>query len=288
MRATLIRLAMALYPATVRDRYGDELTDLLAHSTRPWRDIADVGRSALTEQAATWTWTRTRPQLRRMAWLAFAPLGFGLTALILAVGGLMLATAYVQDAGYDVSPAVLTVPIALSVLGVCGALVALALPMARQYHLVAPALTVPASLTVGILVIASLPIVGDMLGATRSATLLSAACWCAAMIALGAAVTGLIRRGRTGIAVVVLVAGGLATLQLTSALYAIAARLVAADWVSLFRVRPLGVGIADPPGFSTDAFEGLPGMLAMCTTLALTLVAASAVHQRKAGILGSR
>ncbi|GAA4260886.1 hypothetical protein [Dactylosporangium darangshiense] len=284
MRATLIRLAMAIYPAPIRDRYGAELTDLLAHSTRPWRDIADVGRSALTEQAATWTWTRTRPQLRRMAWLAAAPLGFGLTAVTLAVCALMIATTYAKDGGYDVSPAVLSVPIALSVLAVCGAIVALALPMPQQHHLVAPALTVPASLTVGILAIANLPIAGDMLGETRSATLLSALCWCAAMLTLGAAITVLIRRGRTRIAVTVLVVGGLATLELTTVLYAIAARLVAADWVSLFSVWPLSQGIADPPWVSADALKGLPAMLAMCTTFALTLVTASAVHQRKAGL----
>ncbi|GAA0714227.1 hypothetical protein Drose_25615 [Dactylosporangium roseum] len=289
MRATLIRLAMAIYPAPVRDRYGAELTDLLAHSTRPWRDIADVSRSALTEQAATWTWTRTRPQLRRMAWLAAAPLGFGLTALTLALGALMIATTYAKDGGYDVSPAVLNVPIALSVLAVCGAIVALTLPIPRQHHIVAPVLTVPASLTVGILAIANLPIAGDVLSESRSATLLSALCWCAAMLTLGVAITVLIRRGRTGIAVAVLVVGGLATLELTSVLYAIAARRVAADWVSLFSVWPLSVGgIADPPWISTHALKVLPALLAMCTTFALTLVTASAVHQRKADPLRSQ
>ncbi|GAA2353246.1 hypothetical protein [Dactylosporangium salmoneum] len=284
MRATLIRLAMAIYPAPVRDRYGAEITDLLTHSTRPWRDIADVGRSALAEQAATWTWTRTRPQLRRMVWLAAAPLGFGLTAGLLAVCGLMLATTYVKDAGYDVSPALLGVPIALSVLAVCGAIVAVALPMPRQHHLVAPFLTVPASLTAGVLAIASLPVAGDVLGGPRPATLLSALCWCAAMLTLGVGITVLIRRGRTGIAVAVLVAGGLATLELTSVLYAIAGRPIGADWVSVFSMWPLsGGGVVDPPWFSAGALKLLPAMLAMCTTFSLTLVTAGAVHQRKAG-----
>ncbi|WP_426512944.1 hypothetical protein ACPPVO_21235 [Dactylosporangium sp. McL0621] len=282
MRATLIRLAMAIYPAPVRDRYGVEITDLLAHSTRPWRDIADVGRSALSEQAATWTWARTHPQLRRMAWLAAAPLGFVLTALLLAVCGLALATTYAKDAGYDVTPAVLTAPDALSVLAVCGAIAAVAL-MPRQHYLAAPVLTVPASLTVGILAIA------NVLGETRSATLLAALCWCAAMLALGGAITVLIRRGRTGVAVVVLVVGGLAALELTSVLYAIAGRLVAADWVSLYSVWPVSAsGIADPPWFSADAPKVLPALLAMCTTCALTVVAASAVHQRTAGFLRSQ
>ncbi|MER7283673.1 hypothetical protein ABT369_55575 [Dactylosporangium sp. NPDC000244] len=288
MRATLIRLAMAMYPAPIRDRYGAELTDLLAHSTRPWHDIADVGRSALTEQAAAWTWARTRPQLRRLAWLTAAPFGFGLTALLLAVCALMLGTTYAKDAGHDVGPALLNVPIVLSVLAVCGAIVALTLPMPRQHHLVAPVLTVPASSTAGILVIANLPIAGDILGESRSGTLLSTLCWCAAMLALGAAITVLVRRGRTGTAVAVLVVGGLATLELTSVVYAIAARPVAADWRLLFSVWRLRAGIADPPWFSGDTFKGLQAMLPMCTTFALTLVMANAVHQRKAGFLRSQ
>jgi hypothetical protein len=316
MRARLIRLAMALYPAKVRDRYGAELTDLLAHSTRPWRDIADIGRCALTERAATWTWARSRPQLRRMAWLAAAPLAFGLAALSVAAGAVGIVTAYVEDGGHetagaapfggrdasailrdgiagnlspDVSPAVLSASILLSMLAVCGMIAALALLVAPRHHPVAPALTLPTSLTAGILAIANLPIVGDLLGQTRSATVLATLCWCAAMLTLGVAITVLIRQGHTGIAVAILVIGGLVTLELTSALYASAAGPVAADGVSVFSVWPLSVGgFADPSRISTSALGSLPAMLTMCTTYALARVAASAVHQRKAGFSQSR
>ncbi|BCB74975.1 hypothetical protein GCM10022251_75420 [Phytohabitans flavus] len=316
MRATVIRLVMALYPAPVRDRYGAELTDLLAHSTRPWRDAVDVGRCALADRAATWTWARSRPQLLRLAWLAAAPLGFGLAALVVAVGVVGIVTAWVEDGGYEtagaapyagrdasaivrdgiagnlspaVSPAAFSVSILLSMLAVCGMIAALTLLVAPRHHLVAPVLTLPASLTVGILAIANLPIVGDVLGQTRSATVLSALCWCAAMLTLGVVITVLIRQGHTRIAVAVLVIGGLATLELTSALYASAARPAAADGVSAFSVWPLSIGgFADPSRISTDTLGSLPAMLTMCTTFALTRVAAIAVHQRKARFLKSQ
>jgi len=316
MRARLIRLAMALYPAKVRDRYGAELTDLLAHSTRPWRDIADISRCALTERAATWTWARSRPQLHRMAWLAAAPLGFGLAALSVAAGAVGIVTAYVEDGAHEtagaapyggrdastilrdgiagnlspnVSPAILSASIALSMLAVCGMIAALALLVAPQHHPVAPALTLPTSLTAGILTIANLPIIGDMLGETRSATVLSTLCWCAAILTLSVAITVLIRQGHTGIAAAILVIGGLVTLELTSALYASAARPIAADGDSVFSVWPLRVGgFADPSRISTSALGSLPAILTMCTTYALTRAAASATHQRKTDLLRSQ
>jgi len=301
MRAVLIRLAMAIYPAAVRERYGAELEDLLAHSTRPWRDLADVGRSALGEQAATWTWDRTRPQLRRIAWLAAAPLWFGATALVLGVCGLMITAMYARDSGHDVSPAAVGGPIMLGVLGACAAIVAVAVPMPRQHRLVAPALTVPASLAAGVLGIASVPVAGDALGGARATTVLWTLGWFAVMLALGVTITVLLRRGRTGAAVAVLGAGGLGPLGLTFVLYAMAAPHLAA----LISALPADTGgVGAPPASTSDvgtlladtgsvgAFAGLPAMLALCTAFTLTLVTAGAVHERPGrrrghGILGS-
>ena len=209
MRARLIRLAMALYPAKVRDRYGAELGPTVARHCRY--------RPVRTDRA---------------------------------------------DRDIDVDP---------------------------QHHPVAPVLTLPTSLTAGILAIANLPIVGDMLGDTRSATVLSTLCWCAATLTLGIAITVLIRQGHTGIAAAILVIGGLVTLELTSALYASAARPIAADGVSAFSVWPLSVGgFADPSRISTSAPGSLPAILTMCTTYALARAAASAAHQRKTDLLRSQ
>jgi hypothetical protein len=44
----VVRRLVALYPAAVRDRYGDEIRRLLEASDRPARDAADVLRHALS------------------------------------------------------------------------------------------------------------------------------------------------------------------------------------------------------------------------------------------------
>ncbi|HCT77587.1 MAG TPA: hypothetical protein DGG94_14455 [Micromonosporaceae bacterium] len=46
----LTRVLLACYPREVRDRYGEEIADLLKNSTTPWRDSVDVLRSGLTER----------------------------------------------------------------------------------------------------------------------------------------------------------------------------------------------------------------------------------------------
>ncbi len=50
----LARLLLLLYPRQVRDRYGDEIAELLAHSRRPWRDCADVAFCGLTDRLRWW------------------------------------------------------------------------------------------------------------------------------------------------------------------------------------------------------------------------------------------
>jgi hypothetical protein len=50
MRNRLVSLVLALYPASLRARYGAEIAHLLEHSRKPLRDLADVTRSALAER----------------------------------------------------------------------------------------------------------------------------------------------------------------------------------------------------------------------------------------------
>ncbi|GAA1834029.1 hypothetical protein GCM10009682_60560 [Luedemannella flava] len=47
------RVVLALYPPVVRERYGDEIADLLTASQRPWRDLADTAWCGLTERVTT-------------------------------------------------------------------------------------------------------------------------------------------------------------------------------------------------------------------------------------------
>jgi hypothetical protein len=78
---TAVRVLLALYPKTVRDRYGDEIAQLLADSPTPVRDAFDVAWHALTargEHAMTFTVHRLpRAVLAVAAWItAVAALTF--------------------------------------------------------------------------------------------------------------------------------------------------------------------------------------------------------------------
>lgn len=96
------RVALALYPPHVRERYGEEIEDLLAASPRPWRDLADVARCGLDEQFATISPRAAARQAGRALWAAvlilFALPLFGclllfappLAAAVAAVGGYAL------------------------------------------------------------------------------------------------------------------------------------------------------------------------------------------------------
>jgi hypothetical protein len=73
---TLDRIALALYPPAVRDRYGDEIRLLLESSPTPRRDLLNVFCHALldrTEYAVTLSWRRTpRYLLYYAVWLVGA------------------------------------------------------------------------------------------------------------------------------------------------------------------------------------------------------------------------
>jgi hypothetical protein len=283
MRATLIRGLLNLYPAPFRDRYGAEITELLTRSARPWRDLVNVGWCALTERAAAGTWAGARSQLWRLGWLVAAPLGFGIAAVIVALGPMTLASALEDPFGYHPAATAVNVVMAMSILPVCLEAVWLARRMARRRGIAAPIVTVPAGLTLGIVGLAGLPIAGEMLGATFPATVVAAAFWCAAMLAVGTAGTALIRRKRSHLAVLVLVAGGLAALELAGASYVIAAGQDGRDWAVALGLWPRAVSGAGPSsGTNADGVNYLPAMLTMCTTFALTLIGTGAGRGRPA------
>lgn len=83
-----IRAALSIYPPSVRDRYGEEIGDLLTRSPTPIRDLADVTRCALADRGGSITLSSIRP--RRPSRTALALL---LTPTILVVLGAALACA---------------------------------------------------------------------------------------------------------------------------------------------------------------------------------------------------
>lgn len=72
-RAILSRMALAMYPAPIRDRYGAEIAELLAGSPTPIRDLVNVAWCALVDRGDSITVAQVQHTLRTTATVAFAP-----------------------------------------------------------------------------------------------------------------------------------------------------------------------------------------------------------------------
>lgn len=277
-RSRLIRAVLALYPRRVRDRYGDEISEMLAHSPRPGRDLADVAWCALADRGASLTVSHARPHLLRLTGLLAAPLAFGvalatLASVAVAVLGL------VEGFGYRLGYRLADVAIAASVVPVAAGTVWLARRTGRRATIAAPTFVVPTALTLGTIAVASLPYWGQALGEIWWATLVSSLCWYAATLALGAGGTALMRRARTRAAWTITALGGLAVLDLTCTVYVLLVHhsygLPASSAFSAYPVLITGADpglVGDPAGQVAEALKGLPALLTVSTAFTLTLI----------------
>ena len=195
-RSRFVHVVLALYPRHVRDRYGAEITELLTHSPTPGRDLADVTWCALADRGASLTMSHTRPHLLRLTGLLAAPLAFGV-ALVTVASLAVAVLGLLEGFGYWVEYRLADVVTATSVVPVAVGTVWLARRMGRREHIAAPILVVPTALALGIIAVASLPLLGETLGETWWATLVSSLCWCAATFALATGGAALIQRART-------------------------------------------------------------------------------------------
>ncbi len=287
MRARLARAVLALYPREVRDRYGDEIAGLLAHSARPWRDLADVARTALGERLsggrATLAQARARTVLWHLLLLTVMPaaLTVVLVALMSATGPVLFFADRWVDAerGASVAYAVMVLPTAL-----------LAWPAGllagRVARLAAPWLAVPVALALGLLAIAAVPGVGMVLGESLPGAAAAIAVWCAGIAAL-ARWSGALH-SRIG-AAAVRVAGTLLLLEATTITYVLTAlapgrapRNLAAWWFPS-AISGVDPGLVDGAYLQlSDAIKFLPAVLAVCTVFALTVVSVTRTRARTA------
>jgi hypothetical protein len=262
MRPALVRLVLALYPAPVRSRYGAEIAELLARSTRPWRDLADVGRAALTERMAAWSWRDTLSQLGRLAWIATVPIGLTLGVVVVSLAPFTLLNILDNDAGIHVSDTALNVVGAVSAVPIYAEAIWFANRRARCDSPVAPALTVPIALALGMLAFTA------SFGAASAYTLLAVAFWGAAMFVISIASGTLARRGRPDIAVLVLVSA--LALEASCTLSAIE---WTGNWLSALTAWPSAIsGLTAEPILAPAPPFGLPFMLTACTAYALPLI----------------
>jgi hypothetical protein len=83
-----VRTLLRLFPRRFRERYGDEIADLMRHSDRPARDVADLLTTALS--------LRIRGAFGVLAVAAGAGVvvtGCAIVAAALAIGGISSAGA---------------------------------------------------------------------------------------------------------------------------------------------------------------------------------------------------
>lgn len=277
-RSRFIQLVLTLYPRRVRDRYGAEITELLTRSPTPARDLADVAWCALADRGASLTMSNARPHLLRLTGLLAAPLAFGVALATLA-GAAVSVLAVLEGFGHRVGYRLADVIVAASVVPVAAGTVWLARRTDRREQIAAPAFVVPTALALGTVAVARLPYLGEALGETWWATLVSSLCWCAATFALATGGAALIRRARTGAAWMVMAVGGLAILELTCTVHVLLVhRMYGLPSSSAFGAFPVVIAginpglIGDPAGQLAEALKGLPALLTVCTAFALTLV----------------
>jgi hypothetical protein len=280
-RDRLVRAVLGLYPAHVRDRYGAEIADLLSHSPKPARDLADVAWCAVADRGASVTVAAVRPHLIRLTGLIAAPFAFGV-ALAAAASVALVFLGALEGSGSAIGYRLADVVIAASVLPVVAATVWLARRAGRGESVRAPLFVVPTTLALGIIAVASLPSVGQAVGETWSAAVVAALCWYGGVLALANGATAVARWGRGGFAWLVAALGGFAVLELACTAYVLLVhRAYGLSRSSAFSAYPAvitGFG-GDPAGQMADALKGLPALLTVCTAFTLTVVVTRARHR---------
>jgi hypothetical protein len=276
MRTRLIRTVVALYPVAMRERYGDEIADLLARSTRPAHDLVDAASVAVTERAGALTWPRLRGAARTVGALVAAPVVIGsfmITAMLVAV---LMVGAVAPAAPY---------PVVLVARAVGAAPVALlawwwARRLGRSLVVGAPVVVVPTALTLTILAAALGPAVvlpGDAVAQTLRSVGSAMAIWCAGLILTALAANRVRARFGARRAAWVAFAGAFVALELAT----IANVLASADATLAPRGRallwyPAAIIGVDADNAIVEAAGVLPCMLTLCSVFALVLTAALA------------
>ncbi|TDC69127.1 hypothetical protein E1193_30755 [Micromonospora sp. KC606] len=284
MSPRLIRGLLALYPRLVRERYGDEIADLLTHSSRPVRDLADVAWCALTDRREHFTVHRPCIAKSTMVKLLAAPAIFGM-ALLIALSAVLMVFNNIDNArtGYQsiaIASAATVLPVALLA-------VRWGRSIGRRGAIAAPGLVVPAALATvvtALWVLPSIPLSGESLGASLVATLPATVTWCVGMSVLITVTARL--RGRGVLSAVVTVAGGYLVLELST----IANVLSVLDAQAAPRQDALLWYPATITGYDPglvmgtndmlhDAVGILPAVLTICTVFALAIVTNAATDE---------
>ncbi len=279
MSPRLIRGLLAMYPQPVRERYGDEIADLLVHSPRPLRDLADVAWCALTDRREHFTVPRPRIAKSTMLKLLAAPVVFG-TALLFAISA-VLAVFNTVDEGADYQAVAIASAAAMLPVALLAAWWGRSL--GHKDAMKSPGLVIPIALAVVVTTMwtaPSIPLVGESVGASLVATLPATVTWCVGLMVLIAVTAKLRSRGLGSLATVVAIAGGFLMLELStiakvlSVLDAQAAPRVDALWWYPATITGYDPGLVmSTHDMLHEAVGIMPAVLTICTVFALVIVA---------------
>jgi hypothetical protein len=263
-----VRLVIAMYPRHVRDQYGPEIADLLAHSRRPLRDLADVARCALAERMQALTYARLRPYVDATTGLIAAPMAFAgvylvfytLCAWTFAAAGVSLAAAGVSLTAESarVVPAAAALPVAAGAIWLAGHA---RLPFTSALS--------PAGLTVGVLTVMLL-----VTDTGRWPMAAAVGCWGVMTGTLSTVAVALVRRGRRRGAVLAMAFGGILACELAIAVYGLLVFDSVSVAIAAYPLTSLGIDpelMGDPTGRVADAITILPALLTSSTAYALGL-----------------
>lgn len=279
MRSRLTRAVLAVYPRSVRDRYGDEIAEMLASSPRPVRDLADVAWCALADRREGFAVPHPRVRDLALVVLPIAPLAFTaayFTALLALTILLGRATADGHEVMHLITNVVMLGPMTILAV-VWGRRLRRARPIA------ALSLVVPVALAGVLLALIAIAPGQDFYGLIASSSAagvpgaLAVVSWCAGLIALMLVTAALRKRGRHRLAFVVGVVGAFAVLDFSTVVHVIglldphgAPRLHALLWypAAISGVdSDLTLGSVDLVG----TVGSLSVVLSVCTVFALAL-----------------
>ena len=278
MRERLVRVVLALYPRPVRERYGAEIADLLAHSRRPARDLADAVSCALTERAFALTWPGLRQGATTTVTLLAVPAALAGATLAAVATALMVIQAVAPGA----DPRAVSSVSALAAAPVAALALWWGRRMGRVSPIAAPAVVVPAAHAIAITLMWMIPVAvlpGDSVAQTMRATGPATAVWWTALTVVTLAAGRLRARGRTGTATLVAIVGGWAALELstvTAVLSTVDAATAPRGYAPLWFAQ--AVSGVDPGGEIIEAVGVLPTILTLCTVFALALTLTPTRH----------
>ncbi|WP_327010335.1 hypothetical protein OHA72_25620 [Dactylosporangium sp. NBC_01737] len=262
----LTGLVLALYPRRLRDRYEQEIADLLASSRHPVRDLADVARCALAERVRALTAAEFRPHLHATAGLVAAPVAFAGGFLAVFAFLSLVVAVVVGGNPSPVAAALAQVLLASPVAPVAAGAVWLAGHTRRP----AAAVLAPVTLTAGLLPLALL--------FTRPGTawpaVLALGGWCVATSVLSAAGAASLRRGHRLRAALTVAVGGALACELAFTVYGLAVFGPSSWAFATYPVSVLGLDpgiIGDGTGQVAASVQILPAVLTVCTAYAAAL-----------------